>query len=115
MSLANFLKRLLLLISSKRLLETEVSKVTGLEMEDLKTQSKTINYPKRVISNSLVENEEYRDAKHIIIEEGQFFPDLERFITRSVDIDNKNAGYLNLISEKTICIKNIPNIVKVVP
>ena len=44
--------------SIKRLLESEVSKVTGLEMEDLKTQSKTINYPKRVISNSLVENED---------------------------------------------------------
>ena len=44
--------------SIKRLLESEVSKVTGLEIEDLKTQSKTINYPKRVISNSLVENED---------------------------------------------------------
>ena len=33
--------------SIKKLLEGEVSKVTGLAVEDLKTQSKTINYPKR--------------------------------------------------------------------
>ena len=44
--------------SIKRLLEGEVSKVTGLELEDLKTQSKTINYPKRVIGDSIVENED---------------------------------------------------------
>jgi DNA primase len=34
--------------SIKRLLENEVAKVTGLEMEDLKTQSRTINYQSRV-------------------------------------------------------------------
>ena len=44
--------------SIKRLLEGEVSKVTGLELEDLKTQSKTINYPKRFIGDSIVENED---------------------------------------------------------
>ena len=34
--------------SIKRLLEGEVSKITGLDTKDLKTQSKTINYPNRV-------------------------------------------------------------------
>ena len=34
--------------SIKRLLENEVAKVTGLEIEDLKTQSRTINYQSRV-------------------------------------------------------------------
>ena len=33
--------------SIKRLLENEVAKVTGLEMQDLKTKSKTINYQSR--------------------------------------------------------------------
>ena len=33
--------------SIKRLLEGEVSKITGLDTKDLKTQSKTINYPNR--------------------------------------------------------------------
>ena len=34
--------------SIKRLLEGEVSKITGLDTKDLKTQSKTINYPNKV-------------------------------------------------------------------
>ena len=34
--------------SIKKLLESEVSKVTGLDTKDLKTQSKTINYPGRI-------------------------------------------------------------------
>ncbi len=34
--------------SIKRLLEGEVSKITGLDVKDLKTQSKTMNYPNRV-------------------------------------------------------------------
>ena len=34
--------------SIKRLLEGEVSKITGLDTKDLKTHSKTINYPNRV-------------------------------------------------------------------
>ena len=34
--------------SIKRLLEGEVSKITGLDIKDLKTHSKTINYPNRV-------------------------------------------------------------------
>ena len=44
--------------SIKRLLEAEVSKVTGLDIEDLKTQSKTINYPKRASSKQDVDSEE---------------------------------------------------------
>ena len=34
--------------SIKKLLESEVSKVTGLDIKDLKTRSKTINYPGRI-------------------------------------------------------------------
>ena len=34
--------------SIKKLLESEVSKVTGLDTKDLKTRSKTINYPGRI-------------------------------------------------------------------
>lgn len=45
---------------------------------------------------SLVEEKEYGDAKHIIIEEGQFFPDLEKFITKSVDTDKKNVTVFGL-------------------
>ncbi len=37
--------------SIKKLLEGEVSKVTGLEIKDIKTQSKKINYPRREIKN----------------------------------------------------------------
>ena len=37
--------------SIKRLLESEVSRVTGLNPDDLKTQSKSIRYPKRVEKN----------------------------------------------------------------
>ncbi len=44
--------------SIKRLLEGEVAKVTGLDTEDLKTQSKTINYPKRTSSAAAAGNEE---------------------------------------------------------
>ena len=44
--------------SIKRLLEGEVAKVTGLEMEDLKTQSKTIKYPSRIKRGSTIVNEE---------------------------------------------------------
>ena len=39
--------------SIKRLLEGEVSKITGLDTKDLKTQSKTINYPNRVIKGAI--------------------------------------------------------------
>ena len=44
--------------SIKRLLEAEVSKVTGLEMKDLKTQSRTVNYPNRIRKNRSGEDEE---------------------------------------------------------
>ncbi len=37
--------------SIKKLLEGEVSKVTGLEIEDIKTHSKKISYPRREIKN----------------------------------------------------------------
>lgn len=39
--------------SIKRLLEGEVSKITGLDIKDLKTHSKTINYPNRVNKGAL--------------------------------------------------------------
>ncbi len=38
--------------SIKKLLEGEVSKVTGLEIEDINTHSKKINYPRRKTNNS---------------------------------------------------------------
>ena len=38
--------------SIKKLLEGEVSKVTGLEIKDIKTHSKKISYPRREIKNS---------------------------------------------------------------
>ena len=42
----------------KRLLESEVSRVTGLSPDDLKTQSKSIRYPKRVeIKSSEIDSE----------------------------------------------------------
>ena len=44
--------------SIKRLLENEVAKVTGLEMQDLKTQSKTINYQSRAKNRKNDETEE---------------------------------------------------------
>ena len=44
--------------SIKKLLEGEVAKVTGLDMKDLKTQSKTINYPNRVKRDSIPSKEE---------------------------------------------------------
>ena len=44
--------------SIKRLLESEVSRVTGLNPDDLKTQSKSIRYPKRVeIKSSEIDSE----------------------------------------------------------
>ena len=44
--------------SIKKLLEGEVAKVTGLDMKDLKTQSKTINYPNRVKRDSIPSKDE---------------------------------------------------------
>ena len=44
--------------SIKKLLEGEVAKVTGLDIKDLKTQSKTINYPNRVKRDSIPSKEE---------------------------------------------------------
>ena len=43
--------------SIKRLLEGEVSKITGLDTKDLKTQSKTINYPNRVNKRTLQDDD----------------------------------------------------------
>ena len=43
--------------SIKRLLEGEVSKITGLDTKDLKTQSKTINYPNRVNKGAIQESD----------------------------------------------------------
>ena len=43
--------------SIKRLLEGEVSKITGLDTKDLKTQSKTINYPNRVNKGTLQDDD----------------------------------------------------------
>lgn len=43
--------------SIKRLLEGEVSKITGLDTKDLKTQSKTINYPNRVNKGAIQDSD----------------------------------------------------------
>jgi len=39
----------------------------------------------------ILETDEYKNANHIIIEEAQFFEDLEEFVRRAVDIDKKNV------------------------
>jgi len=39
----------------------------------------------------ILETDEYRKANHIIIEEAQFFEDLEEFVREAVDIDKKNV------------------------
>ena len=44
----------------------------------------------------LFENEEYKLSKYIIIEEAQFFKDLESFILKAVDRDKKNVTVVGL-------------------
>ena len=54
--------------SIKRLLESEVSRVTGLNPDDLKTQSKSIRYPKRVeIKSSEIDSEYDRSFSQVVL------------------------------------------------
>jgi thymidine kinase len=39
----------------------------------------------------ILETDDYKTANHIIIEEAQFFEDLEEFVRQAVDIDRKNV------------------------
>ena len=45
---------------------------------------------------SLFEDHNYMRAKHIIIEEAQFFPDLEPFVLKAVDDDKKHITVVGL-------------------
>lgn len=45
---------------------------------------------------SLFEDNNYMGAKHIIIEEAQFFPDLEPFVLKAVDDDKKHITVVGL-------------------
>lgn len=46
--------------------------------------------------SELAKNEEYRKAKIVIIEEGQFFPDLYDFVVESVENDRKEVTVVGL-------------------
>ncbi len=45
---------------------------------------------------SLIEDHNYMEAKHIIIEEAQFFPDLETFVLKAVEGDKKQVTVVGL-------------------
>ena len=41
--------------------------------------------------NSIIDSKEYSESEIIIVEEGQFFPDLKQFVIRATDVDNKHV------------------------
>jgi len=44
----------------------------------------------------LLESEEYRSARLVVVEESQFFPDLVPFVTKAVDVDGKHVVVVGL-------------------
>jgi thymidine kinase len=40
---------------------------------------------------TILETDEYKESEIIIVEEGQFFQDLKKFVVRAIDIDNKHV------------------------
>jgi len=61
----------------------------------------------------LFENEEYKLSKYIIIEEAQFFKDLESFILKAVDRDKKNVTVVGLDGDSNR--NNFGDIHKLIP
>ena len=61
----------------------------------------------------ILETDEYKNSNHIIIEEAQFFEDLEEFVRRSVDIDKKNLIVAGLDGDSNR--KNFGDIHKLLP
>jgi len=62
---------------------------------------------------SLLETTKYKLANYIIIEEGQFFNDLEPFILKSVDDDKKNVIVIGLDGDSNR--NNFGDIHKLIP
>ena len=61
----------------------------------------------------ILETDDYKNSNHIIIEEAQFFEDLEEFVRRSVDIDKKNLIVAGLDGDSDR--KNFGDIHKLLP
>ena len=61
----------------------------------------------------LFSNQTYIDAEYIIIEEAQFFSDLEPFVLKAVDEDKKNVIVIGLDGDSNRC--NFGQIHKLLP
>jgi len=61
----------------------------------------------------LFQNQKYIEAEHIIIEEAQFFDDLEPFVLKAVDEDRKNVIVVGLDGDSDRC--NFGQIHKLLP
>jgi thymidine kinase len=61
----------------------------------------------------LFENKKYIESEHIIIEEAQFFDDLEPFVLKAVDEDKKHVIVVGLDGDSNRC--NFGQIHKLIP
>jgi len=99
--------------SIKRLLEDEVSKVTGLDVTDLKTHSRTINYPSRARSNANNDSEVQKSFETTglgskILSVILTYPYLVREIDDLEKFENFNEPEVKLMIEVTKFFKERP-------
>jgi DNA primase len=101
--------------SIKRLLENEVAKVTGLEMQDLKTQSRTINYQSRVknkTNEAIEENHKSFEPSGLgskILTVILSYPYLSKDIHDIERFSNFNEPEVVLMTEVVTFFKNNPD------
>ena len=100
--------------SIKKLLEGQVSKVTGLTLDDLKTQSKTVSYPQRArkdLSNSGVEVQKTFESSGLgskILSVVLSYPYLANEIEDLEIFDNFNEPEVQLMSQVVKFFKDRP-------